>query len=138
MTIIARLGHELSAATRRLPGQHVLEQLHVLASGNVPAEVHFHFLLLQGTESFIVVVVQIQCALDGCVEVVCVVALEGEAQTALAVLVAGRNGVLQTTGGVDNRNGAVTHGVHLAQAAGLGLGGHQIDVAAGVDAVSQP
>ena len=38
---------------------------------------------------------------------------------------------------MDNGNGAVTHGVHLRQAAGLGLGGHQVDVAAGVDAGSQ-
>ena len=70
-----------------LPAEHVLEQLHVLASGDVPAEVGFHFLLLQGTESLVVVVVQVQRTLDGCVEVVGVVALEGEAQTALAVFV---------------------------------------------------
>ena len=38
---------------------------------------------------------------------------------------------------MDHGNGAITHGVHLAQAAGLGLGGHQVDVAAGVDPGSQ-
>ena len=46
-----------------LPGQHVLEQLHVLASGNVPAEVLLHLVLLQSTEAFPIVVVQIQGAL---------------------------------------------------------------------------
>ena len=66
-----------------------MEQLHVTAGGNVPAEVGFHFLLLQGTESVPVVVVQIQAALDGSHEVVGIVALEGEAQAALAVFVAG-------------------------------------------------
>ena len=62
-----------------------------------------------------------------------VVALEGEAQAALAIFVHGGHGVLQTAGGVDHRHGAVAHGVHLAEAAGFTLGGHKVDVTAGIN-----
>ena len=121
-----------------LPGKHIPEQIHIPGRGDVPAEVLLHFPLLQGTEAIAVAVVQIQAPLQGGEEIVGIVALEGEAQTALAVFIGGRHGILQAAGGVDHGNGAVTHGVHLAQAAGLGLGGHQVDVAAGVDPGGQP
>ena len=38
---------------------------------------------------------------------------------------------------MNHRHGTVAHGVHLAQAAGLALGGHQVDVAGGVNPGSQ-
>jgi len=78
-------------------------------------------------------VIQLQAALDSAHKVVAVVALEGKAQAALAELVTGGDGVLQAAGGVDNGHGAVAHGVHLAETAGLALTGHQVDVAAGID-----
>ena len=84
------------------------------------------------------VVVQIQGADNGCEEVVGIVALEGEAQAALTVFITGRHGVLQAAGGVNHRHSAIAHGVHLAQAAGLALGGHQIDVCTGIHPSCQP
>ncbi len=103
----------------------------------VPAEILFHFPLLQGPELVGLLAVELQAALESSHEVVSIVALEGEAKAVLAVFVGSGHGVLQTAGGVDHRNGAIAHGVHLAQAAGLTLGGHQIDVAAGVNPGSQ-
>ena len=58
-----------------------MELLHVTGGGNVPAEVLLHISTLQGLEAFPVVVIQIQAAADSAVEVVCIVALEVEAQT---------------------------------------------------------
>ena len=60
-----------------LPGEHVVEQVHVTSSRNIPAEVSLHLTLLQSAEAFPVVVVQSQGALQGSHEVVGVVALEG-------------------------------------------------------------
>ena len=78
-------------------------------------------------------VVQIQATLQCTQEVISVIALEGKAQTALTVCVHRGNSVFQAAGGMDNGDSTVTHGVHLAQPARLALGGHQVDVTAGVD-----
>ena len=77
-------------AAIRLPAQHIPELLHVPSGGDVPAEIFFHVPLLQGAEGFPVVIVQAEAALQRSEEVVGVVALEGEAQTALAVFVGRR------------------------------------------------
>ena len=82
--------------------------------------------------------IQLQAPLQSVQEVVGVVALEGKAQAAFALFVHGRHGVLQTAGGVNHRHGAVAHGVHLAQAAGFTLGGHEVDVAAGINPGGKP
>ena len=42
-----------------LPGQHAVEQLHIAAGGDVPAEVLLHIGLLQGAEAFPVVIVEV-------------------------------------------------------------------------------
>ena len=89
--------------------------------------------MLQGTEAVPVVPVQVQAALDGSQEIVGIVALEGKAQAAVAVFIGRGNGIPQAAGGVYHGDSAVAHGVHLAQAAGFALGGHQVDIAAGVD-----
>ena len=52
--------------------QHLVEQFHVASGGDIPAEVLRHLVLLQGTEAFMVIVVQIQAALDGGQEIVTV------------------------------------------------------------------
>ena len=60
-----------------------------------------------------------------------VVILEGEA---VAVVVGGiEYGVLQAADLADDRNGAVTEGDHLRQAAGLLSGRHEEDIRAGID-----
>ena len=115
-----------------------MEQIHITLCGLVvPAEVLLHLSLDQSLECFGLVLVQRDAALDSTHEIVGVVALEGEAQAAFAVLIHGRNGILQTTGGVNNGYRAVTHSVHLAQTTGLGLGGHQVHICACVDAGCQ-
>ena len=81
-----------------LPAQHIPELLHVPSGGDVPAEIRLHVPLLQGAEGFPVMIVQAEAALQRREEIVGVVALEGEAQAALAVFVGGRNGVLQAAG----------------------------------------
>ena len=70
----------VSAGKWLLPGQHILELLHVFLGGDVPAEVLLHVPLLEFPEGGTVGGVQAQAAAQGGVEVVGVVALEGEAQ----------------------------------------------------------
>ena len=119
------------------PIEHPLEQLHVASGRHIPAKVLGHIGVLQRPKALPVVPVQVDGAFDSRQEIIGIVALEGEAQAALAVLIAAGNGVLQAAGGMDHGHSAVAHGVHLAQAAGLGLAGHQIDVAAGINAGCQ-
>ena len=88
-----------------MPARHLFKQLHILASGNIPAEVLAHIPVLQGDEGIAVVIVQVQTPLHRAVEIVAVVALEGKAQAALALFVTGgtvsrRPPVAWTTGTV--------------------------------------
>ena len=76
-------------------------------------------------------------AADGVQHVVCVVVEEGEAVAVIRELVVGEHGVAQAAGLAHDRYGAVAHGDHLGEAAGLELAGHEEHVRAGVDAVRQ-
>ena len=62
---------------------------------------------------------------------------KGEAVAGVPPGLVGLDGILQTTGLPDDGHRAVAHGDHLAQAAGLALGGHQEQVRAGVDGHGQ-
>ena len=117
--------------------QHAGKQLHIAAGRHIPAEILGHINGLQAAEAVTVEVVQPQAALDRPKEIVGIVALEGEAQAVFAVFVHTGNGVPQAAGGMHHGHCAVTHGVHLAQAAGLALRRHQVDIAAGIDAGGQ-
>ena len=57
----------------------------------------------------------------------------GEGEAGVAEDAVGDDGVLEAAGLPDHGDGAVAHGDHLAQAAGLGQGGHEEDVGAAVD-----
>ena len=76
-----------------LPAQHPVEQIHIPLCRHIPAEVGAHAPLLQPPEGVPVAVVQVQAALDRPLEIVAVVALEGEAQTLVAVFVGRGHGV---------------------------------------------
>ena len=62
---------------------------------------------------------------------------EGEAVSGVPPGLAGLDGILQAAGLPDDGHGAVAHGDHLAQAAGLALGGHEEEVRAGVNGHGQ-
>ena len=68
-----------------------MEELHVARGGDIPAEVLAHVGVLQRMEALGVIPVQIQRPDNGGEEIIRIVALEREAQAALAVLVAGRH-----------------------------------------------
>ena len=62
---------------------------------------------------------------------------ENEAVAVLLAQLAGADGVGQAAGLTHDRHRTVAHGDHLRKSAGLGAGGHQEEVAAGIDAVGQ-
>ena len=62
---------------------------------------------------------------------------EGEAVALAGVAVVGMDGVLQTAGLADDRQGAVAQGDQLRQAAGLECGGHQEQIGSSVDLMGQ-
>ena len=66
-----------------------------------------------------------------------VVVGEGEAVALAGVLVVGLDRVLEAAGLAHDGQGAVAHGYHLGEAAGLKAAGHEQHVRAGVDAVAQ-
>ena len=103
-----------------------------------PAKVLLHASPLDGSEAVAVVAIQAQRCLQAGIEIFAIVTLDGEAQTAISMLVARGYGISQTTGGMNNRYCTVAHGIQLTQAAGLRAGGHQIDVTTGINACRQP
>ena len=117
--------------------KHFIEQFHIPLGGFVPTEVLRHIPVLQLAEAFGVVLIKGKAALQCAQEIVSVVALEGEAKTTLTVIVHRGDGVSQSTGGMNHRDCTIAHGIHLAQSAGLGFGGHQVDVTAGIDSGGQ-
>ena len=112
---------------------HFAEKGHVFLGGDIPAEILAHTGFLQSLEIFGGIVVQVDGTGEGTVEIVGIVAFEGKAQTATTLIVCTGNGILKTAGGMNYRHGTVPHGVHLTEAARLALGGHHIDVTAGID-----
>ena len=110
-----------------------MEQFYITAGRFVPAEVLLHIPQLQSAESGSVVFIQIKATLQRPQEIIGIVALECETKTAFALFVHRGNSIPQAAGGVNHRHRAVAHGVHLAQTARLTLGGHQVDVTAGID-----
>ena len=92
---------------------HMTEQFHISGSRLVPAEILFHIPLLQRLEGFPVIVVKIHTPLQRHPEIVRIVALEGEAKTALTLIVHTGHGIFQTTGCVHHRHSTVAHCIHL-------------------------
>ena len=62
---------------------------------------------------------------------------KGEAVAGVSPGLVGLDGILQSAGLPDDGHGAVAHGDHLAEAAGLTLGRHQEQIGAGVDGHGQ-
>ena len=105
--------------------------------GGLPGEVRRHAPLLQGLPDILLVPVEVQRPLQHVQHVMGVVVQEGEAVAVPGVLVIGKHCVLKAAGLPDHRDGAIAHGQHLAEAAGLKAGGHQEDVRPRVHPVRQ-
>ena len=78
-----------------------------------------------------------QRTLDDIQHVMRIVVKEGKAIAFLGVFVVAKYGVAQTAGLTNDRHGAIAQAHHLAQAAGLKLRGHEEEIGAGIQAVSQ-
>ena len=81
--------------------------------------------------------VELQGAGDGAEEVDGVVSAEDEADAGVGGWIDILDGVGEAAGGADDGDAAVAHGDELAEAAGFVAGGHEKDVAAGVDLAGQ-
>ncbi|GAF25103.1 SAM-dependent methyltransferases [Moorella thermoacetica Y72] len=104
---------------------------------SAPGEVGGHAPPHQFTPFFGFVAVDVQGAVDGIQEGLGLVITERKAVTHARILVQVFDGILQAAGCPDHRDGTIAQADHLPQAAGLEPGGHQEDIAPGVDMLGQ-
>ena len=102
-----------------------------------PAEIAGHGPLTQAAKGLRIVLIQVYGFPDDIEHVTAGVIAEGEAVAGIPPGLIGLNGILQAAGLPDNGDGAVAHGDHLAQAAGLALGRHEEQIRTGVDGHGQ-
>ena len=116
--------------------QHGQIQLSVLPRPVVAAVVHGHGLPDEAVHG-VGIGVGAQGPADGIGEVRPVHPGEGEAGALAGILIVGLDRIPQPAGLPHDGQGAVGHGDELGDAAGLEPGGHQEEVAPGVDVVAQ-
>ena len=109
----------------------------ILLGAALPAEVAVHGPLAQPAKGLRIVLVQVHGLPDHIEHVAAGVVGEGEAVAGLPPGLIGLHRILQAAGLPDDGHRAIAHGDHLAQAAGLTLGGHQEQVRAGIDGHGQ-
>ena len=111
--------------------------MQVLPGAPGPAEVAGHGPGPQAGEGVGIVLVQVHGLPDHIQHITAGVICKGKSVAGVPPRLVGGDGVLQPAGLPDDGHGAVAHGDHLAQAAGLTAGGHQEQVRAGVDGHGQ-
>ena len=102
-----------------------------------PAEIAGHSPLTQAAKGLRIVLIQVYGFPDDIEHVTAGVIAEGEAVSGVPPGLIGLDGILQAAGLPDNGDGAVAHGDHLTQAAGLALGGHEEQIRTGIDGHGQ-
>lgn len=122
-------GVELCLRARN-PGDLVVHAL-VLPGGLVPAKVPGHAVMLEAPPSALIVVIEVHRLPQHPHHVVGVDVGKGKA--VVPKYPVGDHRILESSGLPDHRYGAVPHGDHLGEAAGLGDGGHEEQIRAAVN-----